>query len=313
MRKTAHSAPTKHMNFLKQTFSEFSKDQCTTLAAALAYYTAFALPPLLYLLLTVLTFGLSVAYESKNAKERATAVLEDQAAEMLGNETAAKGISTILENNEKSGGQWWKTLVSLAGIIVGATGLVGALQASLNQVWHVRPDPETSGIMTILWKRVISFAMILGLGFLLLVSLVVSSVLSGAGERVSEVIGISGGTADVINYLVQAVVVFIVFAAIFKFMPDAHVEWNEVAVGAVVTTVLFLLGRIAMQLYFSFSAPGAQLGAAAASLAVILVWVYYTSMIVLLGAEVTQVYSMRYGGGIRPVKNAVEVEERIKR
>jgi len=301
------------MNFLKQTFSEFSKDQCTTLAAALAYYTAFALPPLLYLLLTVLTFGLSVAYESKNAKERATAVLEDQAAEMLGNETAAKGISTILENNEKSGGQWWKTLVSLAGIIVGATGLVGALQASLNQVWHVRPDPETSGIMTILWKRVISFAMILGLGFLLLVSLVVSSVLSGAGERVSEVIGISGGTADVINYLVQAVVVFIVFAAISKFMPDAHVEWNEVAVGAVVTTVLFLLGRIAMQLYFSFSAPGAQLGAAAASLAVILVWVYYTSMIVLLGAEVTQVYSMRYGGGIRPVKNAVEVEERIKR
>jgi len=301
------------MNFLKQTFSEFSKDQCTTLAAALAYYTAFALPPLLYLLLTVLTFGLSVAYESNNAKERATAVLEDQAAEMLGNETAAKGISTILENNEKSGGQWWKTLVSLAGIIVGATGLVGALQASLNQVWHVRPDPETSGILTILWKRVISFAMILGLGFLLLVSLVVSSVLSGAGERVSEVVGISGGTADVINYLVQALVVFVVFAAIFKFMPDAHVEWNEVAVGATVTTILFLLGRIAMQLYFSFSAPGAQLGAAAASLAVILVWVYYTAMIVLLGAEVTQVYSMRYGDGIRPVKNAVEVEERIKR
>lgn len=301
------------MNFLKQTIAEFSKDRCTTLAAALAYYTAFALPPLLYLLLTVLTFGLSVAHESENAKERATAVLEDQAAEMLGNESAAEGISTILENNKKSGGQWWKTLVSLAGIVVGATGVVGALQGSLNEVWHVRPDPETSGIMTILWKRVISFAMILGLGFLLLVSLVVSSVLSGAGERVSEAIGISGGTADVINYLVQALVVFVVFAAIFKFMPDAKVEWNEVAVGAAVTTVLFLLGRVAMQVYFSFSAPGAQLGAAAASLAVILVWVYYTAMIVLLGAEVTQVYAMRYGDGIRPVENAVEVEERIKR
>ena len=97
--------------------------------------------------------------------------------------------------------------------------------------------------------RVISFAIVSGLGFLLLLSLVVSPVLSGAGVRVSEVIGIRGGTADVINYLVQALVEFIVFAAIFKFMPDAHVEWNEVAVGAVVTTVLFLLGRIAMQFY----------------------------------------------------------------
>jgi len=301
------------MDFLKQTIAEFSKDRCTTLAASLAYYTAFALPPLLYLLLTVLTFGLSVAYKSENAKERATAVLEDQATEMLGNESAAEGISTILENNGESGGQWWKTVLSLAGIIVGATGVVGALQGSLNEVWHVRPDPDTSGIMTILWKRVISFAMILGLGFLLLVSLVVSSVLSGAGERVSEVIGISGGTADVINYLVQALVVFVVFAAIFKFMPDAKVEWNEVAVGAAVTTVLFLLGRVAMQLYFSFSAPGAQLGAAAASLAVILAWVYYTAMIVLLGAEVTQVYAMRHGDGIRPDKNALQVEERIIR
>jgi len=155
--------------------------------------------------------------------------------------------------------------------------------------------------------------MILGLGFLLLVSLVVSSVLSGLGERVSEAIGISGGTANVINYFVQALVVFVVFAAIFKFMPDAVVAWNDVAVGASVTTFLFLLGRVAMQLYFSFSPPGAQLGAAAASLAVILVWVYYTAMIVLLGAEVTQVYATRHGHGIRPLKNAVEVEERIKR
>jgi len=266
------------MDFLKQTIAQFSKDRCTTLAAALAFYTAFALPPLLYLLLMVLTFGFSLAYESENTKERATAVLEKQAAEMLGNESAAKGISTILENNAESGGQWWKTLVSLAGIIVGATGVVGALQGFLNEVWHVRPDPETTGIVMILWKRVMSFAMILGLGFLMLVSLVVSSVLSGAGERVSEVIGISGGAADLINYLVQALVVFVVFAAIFKFMPDAEVQWNEVAVGAAITTVLFLLGRVALQLYFSFSAPGAQLGAAAASLQVILIaWVEWST------------------------------------
>ncbi|MGB7326672.1 MAG: YihY/virulence factor BrkB family protein [Rubripirellula sp.] len=301
------------MDFLKQIFSDFSKDRCTTLAAALAYYTAFALPPLLYLLLTVLTFGLSVAYESDDAKEKAQAVLEEQATEMLGNEAAAEGITTILENNRESGGAWWKTLLSFAGIVVGATGVVGALQDSLNRVWRVKPDPETSGILTMLGKRVMSFAMILGLGFLLLVSIVVSSVLSSAGEQIGEAIGISSGVAGSINYVVQAAVVFTVFAAIFKFMPDAEVKLGDVLVGAGITTTLFLAGRFAMQVYFSYSEPGAQLGAAAASLAVILVWVYYSATIVLLGAEATKVYAVRYGAGIQPEDNAVRVVENIRR
>ncbi len=301
------------MDFLKQTLTEFSKDRCTTLAAALAYYTAFALPPLLYLLLTVLTFGLSVAYESDNAKDRAQTVLREQASEMLGNESAAEGIATILENNHAAGGKWWKTLLSLTGIIVGATGVVGALQDSLNRVWQVKPDPENSNIRDILRKRVLSLAMILGLGFLLLVSIVVSSVLSSAGEKIGEYLGMSGSVADSINYIVQAAVVFTVFAAIFKFMPDAKVQWREVTAGALITTVLFLAGRFAMQVYFSYSEPGAQLGAAAASLAVILVWVYYTAIIVLLGAEATQVYAVQYGDGIQPDKNTVRVVEEIRR
>lgn len=301
------------MEFLKQTFAEFSKDRCTTMAAALAYYTAFALPPLMYLLLTVLTFGLSVAYEGDNAKEKAQSVLKEQATEMLGNESAAEGISTILENNRESGGTWWKTLLSFAGIIVGATGVVGALQDSLNRVWQVKPDPESSGILSVLGKRLVSFAMILGLGFLLLVSVVASSVFSSAGDKISETIGMSGGVANTINYAVQAAVVFVVFAAIFKFMPDAKVQWRNVYCGAAITTVLFLLGRFAMQVYFSYSQPGAQLGAAAASLAVILVWVYYTAMIVLLGAEATQVYAVRYGDGIQPDEGAVRVVEEIRR
>ncbi|TWU44401.1 hypothetical protein Q31b_19370 [Novipirellula aureliae] len=301
------------MEFLKQIFSEFSKDRCTTLAAALAYYTAFALPPLLYLLLTVLTFGLSVAYKSDNAKQKAQAALEEQATEMLGNQAAAEGITRILENNRRSGGVWWKTLISFAGIIVGATGVVGALQDALNRVWQVKPDPERSSIRTMLTKRVLSFAMILGLGFLLLVSIVVSSVLSTAGEQLIDSIGIGGGVAEPINYLVQASVVFVFFAAIFKFMPDAKVQWPDVFFGAAITTVLFLVGRYGMQVFFSYSEPGAQLGAAAASLAVILVWVYYSAMIVLLGAEATQVYAVRYGDGIQPEDNAVRVVESIQR
>ncbi|WP_146596156.1 YihY/virulence factor BrkB family protein [Novipirellula galeiformis] len=301
------------MDFLKQIFAEFSKNRCTTLAAALAYYTAFALPPLLYLLLTILTFGMSMMYDSDQAEAKATAMLQSQAAQMMGNPAASDQIATILENNQKDDGKWWKTLLSFAGIIVGATGVVAALQDALNQVWEVKPDPETTGIMDIIGKRILSFAMILGLGFLLLVSLIVSSVLAGLGDQLGGLIGMSETVASAVNFAIQAIVVYVIFAAIFKFMPDAQVRWRDVAVGAAVTTVLFLLGRFAMQMYFSFSEPGAQLGAAAASLAVLLVWVYYTAMIVLLGAEATQVYAVRLGGGIVPEPSAVRVVEQIKR
>ncbi|QDV69239.1 hypothetical protein Poly24_29540 [Rosistilla carotiformis] len=308
----SHSKLGNRMDFLKQTFSEFSKDRCTTLAAALAYYTTFALPPLLYLLLSVLTYGLSVAYESDRAHAKAEAVLEEQAADMLGNPAAADGITTILQQNRESSGTWWKTAISFLGIIVGATGVVGALHDALNRVWEVKPDPNASTLWTILSKRLLSFAMILGLGFLLLVSLVVSSVLSSAGQQLGEWIGISGIVARTINYGVQAAVVFTIFAAIFRFMPDADVRWRDVMVGAAITTALFLVGRYGMQIYFGFSEPGAQLGSAAASLAVILVWVYYSAMIVLLGAEATQVYAARFGHGIQPEKHAVQVVEQVR-
>jgi len=302
-----------NMNFLKRTFGEFSSDNCTTLAAALAYYTAFALPPLLYLLLTVLTFGLSTYYEGPQAESKARTMLESQAAQMIGNQNATEEISTILKNNQQSSGKWWKTLISFAGIVVGATGVVAALQAALNQVWEVKPDPETSGIKQIVLKRLLSLGMILGLAFLLLVSLVVSSVLSALGDQIGSTLGMSETIARVINFAVQALVVYAIFAAIFRFMPDAEVRWRDVLVGSAITTVLFLVGRAAMQVYFSYSEPGAQLGAAAASLAVLLVWVYYTSTIVLLGAEATQVYAVMYGPGIRPESHAVKVEEKLHR
>src|SRR6056297_979308 len=301
------------MEFLKQTFSEFLENRCTTLAAALAYYTAFALPPLLYLMLLVLTFGLSVMYEDERASDRAEQLLQTQASQMIGNPAAADQIETILNNTQQAGGKWWKTLISFAGILIGATGVVAALQASLNQVWGVKPDPETTGIKDMIAKRVLSLAMILGLGFLLLVSLVVSSILSAVGDRIGQWTGMSETVAWLTNFIVQAAVAYVIVGAIFKFMPDAEIRWRDVAVGAAVTTVLFLVGRYAMQFYFSMSEPGAHLGSAAASLAVLLVWVYYTAMIVLLGAEATQVYAVRYGDGIRPEPKAVRVAEKIIR
>nr|WP_145177098.1 YihY/virulence factor BrkB family protein [Rubripirellula lacrimiformis] len=301
------------MKFVKQTLSEFSNNNCTTLAAALAYYTAFALPPLLYLLLTILTFGMSVMYDSDQAEQEARNLLTSQTAQMMGNQAISQQVSTIIENNDQSSGKWWKTLLSFAGIVIGATGVVAALQAALNQVWEVQPDPERAGWKNMIFKRLFSFAMILGLGFLLLVSLVISSVLAGLGGRVGAMIGAPGVVAEIINFAIQAIVVLVLFAAIFKFMPDARVQWRDVVVGASITTILFLVGRFGMQVYFSYSEPGAQLGSAAASLAVLLVWVYYTAMIVLLGAEATQVYAVRYGDGIQPEDHAVRVVRHIQR
>ncbi len=301
------------IGYFRQTFAEFSKNNCGMLAAALAYYTAFALPPLLYLLLTILTFGISVMYDSEEAEQQAQSLLTTQAAQMMGNQAISDQVSTIIESNEKSSGKWWKTALSLVGIVIGATGVVAALQTSLNQVWGVQPDPERAGIKVMISKRLLSFGMILGLGFLLLVSLVVSSILAGLGDRVGTLINAPAIVAEIVNFSIQAIVVLVIFAAIFKFMPDAKVQWKDVCVGASLTTFLFLLGRYAMQIYFSYSEPGAQLGAAAASLAVLLVWVYYTAMIVLLGAEATQVYAVRYGDGIQPEGHAVRVVQQIKR
>jgi membrane protein len=309
----SHAMELQVMSFLKDVFHEFSKNRCTTMAAALAFYTAFALPPLLYLLVMVISLSLSLAYESDESEKRAQALVERQASQLLGNPSASEEISTILQNNQESGGQWWKTLLSLIGILVAATGVVASLQDALNRVWEVQPDPQLSGIKDMIGKRLLSFSMILGLGFVLLVSQILYSVLFSLGSRAGSLIGIESTVVIVINYAVQALVIFVIFAAIFKIMPDAEVQWKDVLVGALVTTILFLVGQWAMQLYFSLSNPAAQLGSAAASFAILLLWVYYSGVILLLGAEFTQVYAVRYGAGIHPEKKAVRVVEEIKR
>ncbi|TWT88603.1 hypothetical protein Mal64_20880 [Pseudobythopirellula maris] len=301
------------MSYLKQVFAEFFRDQCPTLAAALSYYTVFALPPLLFLLLTVVTGGLSVVYDSQTAEEKAEGILERQAAQLLGNPDASDEIAAMIERSQHTTGKWWKTLLSLTGVVVAITGLMGALQISLNRVWGVRPDPDRSPVRMMLRKRAVSFALILGLGFLLVVSMAVSGVMVFIGDQLEAVVGVDPLPAAAINYGVQSLVAFVVFATIFKVLPDARVNWRDVVVGAGLTTALFLLGRLAIQQYFVFAAPGARFGAAAASLAVILVWVYYSAMILLLGAEATQVYAHRRGRSLRPRRRAVRVVESLER
>ncbi len=299
------------MKFLKSTFTAFVADDCSTLAASLAYYTIFALPPLLYLLLTIVSWGMSLANDSGDADQEAEALIESYAGNLLGNESAADEIAKIMQHNQRQGGVWWKSLISLFGIIFGATGVVAAVQSSLNRVWRVQPNPDEGGIKRFFVKRLLSFAMILGLGFLLLVSLVFSAALTAIGSRVGETIGFEQTSVAIVNYIVMFLLTWIVFAALFRYMPDAEIGWKDVAVGSLVTSVLFSLGRWGMSLYFSTANPAAQLSSAAASLVVLLVWIYYSSMIFLYGAEFTKVWAERYGRGVRPQPGAVRYEQRV--
>ncbi|QDS95715.1 ribonuclease BN/unknown domain fusion protein [Roseimaritima multifibrata] len=299
------------LKFLRTILTDFSNDRCMTLAASLAYYTLFALPPLLYLLLMLMTIALSTAFGQVAAEQRASDVLQEQAAELFGDTAAVKQVAEILQSSRDMGGQWWKTLLSFVGIAVGATGVVASLQDAMNRVWRVKPDPARSTILTWLSKRLLSMLMILGLGFLLLASIVVSAALTHFGTKLADFVNLGDTYAVVVNYAMQSLVPLTVFAAIFKFMPGAIVRWRDVLFGSIVTTILFWFGRYGLQWYITNHNPAAHLGSAAASMVVFLVWIYYTSMIFLLGAETTKNISIRFGAGVIPDRHSVAFREVI--
>ena len=283
------------MKLVMKTISKFFDDRCTTLAAALAYYTIFALPPLLFLLLSFVTAGMTFTYENVEARQRARTLVQEQASQILGNAEAAQQITDLLDHRAMHGGSWWTSGLSIVGILIGATGVMAALQDSLNLIWNVKPDPGRTGLRPLFRKRIVSLAMILGLGFLLLVSLVLSTALTTVGQKFTAIVGIHANTASWINQSVTLFIVFFFFAALFRFMPDTHVAWRDVWMGSFLTTALFSAGRGTLQWYLSHFDPAEALDSTAASFVVILVWVYYTSMILLYGAEFTQVWASQHG------------------
>ena len=290
-------------NILKQTFSEFTDDDCPRMAAALAYYTIFSLPPLLVLIITVAGLVLSA--------QQVEGWIEGQVGSMLGAETASQ-IQTMVESAQErvSGGFSFGLILSVAGLVFGATGVFAQLQKALNTAWEVEPDPESGGILTFFTKRVFSLGMILVVAFLLLVSLLLSSLISALAGQMGGLLpeGISSVVVWIINAAVSLAVITLLFAAIFKVLPDAKVTWRDVGVGAFVTAVLFVAGKFLIGLYIGQSDPGEAYGAAAA-LALLLVWVYYSAMIIFLGAEFTQIWARRHGSGIEPDEDAVRVVE----
>jgi membrane protein len=291
---------------LKQTVKGFSEDDCPTMAAALSYYTVFSLPPLLLLILTLL----GAVLDSQDIQ----GTLESQMREIMGPAGAGQ-VRTILANADRpGGGATLPAVLSVIALLIGATGVFGQLQAALNKAWGVAPDPSKGGIKNMLLKRMFGVGMVVGLSFILLVSLVVSAVLSAFGDQLGRFLpeGLSAPLLEAINFAGSLAIIALLFGAIFKVMPDARIAWSDVGVGALVTAVLFVAGKFVLGLYLGRSNPGEAFGAAGA-LAVMLVWIYYSSMIVLLGAEFTQAWAEHRGSGIVPEKGAVRVIRETRR
>lgn len=286
---------------LKDTWQEFSDDECMRSAAALSYYTVFALPPLLVLVLMLVGFFADSADAQAAIVAQAQAFVGPQGAEAVG---------TMMENASRPGGGGLPTtLLSLAALAFGATGAFVQLQHALNKAWDVAPA-EGGGIRAFLTKRVLSFGMILGVSFLLLVSLVLSALLSAAAEVVVGWLpgGVSGAFLWAVDLVLSLAVITALFAAIFRILPDAEIGWRDVWVGAAVTGILFVAGKFILALYIGRSDPGSAYGAAG-SLAVVLVWIYYSAIILLFGAEFTQVRARKRGRRIQPSAGAVRVQQ----
>ncbi|MGE0159497.1 MAG: YihY/virulence factor BrkB family protein [Gemmatimonadales bacterium] len=290
------------LQVLKRTFQEFVKDDCPTMAASMSYFTAFSLAPLL--VLTLLLLGVFIDPSDLQGH------LHDQIAALIGNEGARQVDAMVLSADRDAAGGPLPTILGIAALLFGATGAFGALQSALNRAWEVRPDPRHGGLRGFLAKRLLSLGMVGTMAFLLLVSLIVSAALSAFGDRLGGMLGgLSGAIVQLAQVVVSLAVVTLLFAAIFKILPDARVAWRDVWAGALFTTVLFVAGKFLIGFYLSRADPGSAFGAAGA-LAVILVWIYYSAMIVFFGAEFTQVWAKAKGRGIEPEEGAVHVETR---
>lgn len=284
---------------LKQTFKEWLEDKSSRLAAALAYYTAFSLAPLLIIVIALAGFFFG--------EEAAVGQIVSQIQGLVGRD-GAQLIQTAIENANKPGSNadLIASLVNIAVLLFAATGVFAQLQDALDTIWEVAPKPGR-GIWGFIRKRFLSFTMILGIGFLLLVSLIVSAALAAIANSISGLLP-SVLLWRILNLVISIGVITLLFAMIYKFLPDVKITWGDVWIGAAITALLFTLGKYLIGLYLRNSSFGSTYGAAG-SLVIVLAWVYYSAQILFFGAEFTQVYARRYGSRIVPDEHAVRITE----
>jgi membrane protein len=283
---------------VKQTYKEFSEREPFNNAIIIAYYTIFSLPGLLVILINVAGYF----FDSATVTEKITSQIQGT----MGG-TTAKDVEQIVSQSQKSEGTTLASILGVATLLFGATGVFYQTQQILNKMWQVKPQPKKK-FVKLIKDRVFSFGLILVIGFLLLVSLVLSAGLTALSAWMSA--NVSEGMVvlfKIVDILVSLGVVTLLFAAMYKFLPDAKIQWKDVWIGAVVTALLFVVAKFALGLYFGKSNPGSAYGAAG-SIVLIMLWVSYAGMIFLFGAEFTQVYSNRFGHKVQPAEGAVSTK-----
>lgn len=284
---------------LKEAFKEWQEDEALQLGAALSYYTIFSIAPMLLVVIAVagLVFG----------REAVQGQLDNQIRGLVGAE-GATAIQTMVANAGRHDGSVWATVIALATILFGATGVFTQLQTSLNHIFNVKAKPG-QGLKGLLRARAAAFGMLLGIGFLLLVSLVVSAGLSAAGNYMLRYFPAAEFLLQALNFVVSLAVITLLFAMIFRFLPDVKIAWRDVWFGAAVTALLFTIGKTLIGLYLGNSSVASVYGAAG-SLVVVLLWAYYSSQILFYGAELTEVWARHRGTHIVPDKHAVRADRK---
>lgn len=278
---------------ITQTIQEWREDKVPQLGAALAFYTALSIAPLLVIALGVSGFFFG--------KEAASGEIRAQFESMVGDQ-GAKALEDIIASADKPTAGILATTLSIITLLFGASGVFGELQQSLNTIWEVEPKRDR-GFFGMIRDRFLSFAMVMGVAFLLMVSLLISAALASVATILNWLPDWLHWLSEAIHQGASLVVISLLFAMMFKYLPDVRIAWRDVWLGAVMTAVLFTIGKFAIGLYLGHSSMASSYGAAG-SFVVLLVWVYYSAQILFLGAEFTQVYANRYGAQIAPAEGA---------
>ncbi len=283
---------------LKDTWNDFNEDKVLRLSAALSYYAIFSLGPLLLIVVGVAGWVLGGDAVRHQVEEQLRGIFGDSSARIVESMMAARSTGTSIVT----------TIVGAIVLLSGAGGVFGQLQDSLNTIWEVQPKPGR-GIKGMLRDRFLSWAMVLGIGFLLLVSMVLSAALAATTHALGARLSIPAWLGHSLNVLVSFGVVTVLFAMIFKFLPDVRIPWRNVWGGAAGTALLFAIGKVLLGFYLGRTSTTSPYGAAG-SVVLILLWVYYASVILFFGAEFTQAYTRAAGVTVQPTANAVPVEQR---
>jgi membrane protein len=289
MRKLLSNLP----NLLKLAYQGWKEDRASRLAAALAYYTIFSLAPLLVIIIAIT----GLIWEADVVRTQ----LLNQIQGLVGVE-GANFVADLISGTGSPTEDIVATIIGVITLLFGTLGVFNELHNSLNIIWEVEEEKPKGFLQTVkkvIIDRLLSFTMILGIGFLLLVSLVISAGLSATQETIGNAIPVSELILQIVNTVISIGVITVLFALMYKFLPDAEIAWRDVWVGAFITSVFFSLGKTAIGLYLGNSGVASSFGAAG-SLVLLLLWIYYSAQILFFGAEFTQVYANKYGSKIIP-------------